>query len=313
MKNEILIHPEELTKKWIDRMADAGISVLGLHPVGGDGALSSLNALLERQKDAEYRTLIDYAVKRGLEIEYECHAAAYLLPRSLFETHPEYFRMNEQGQRTADYNFCPSNEDAMEIVATRAALLVSELYRSRPSYDLWLDDGRGRECHCPACRHLSASDQQLMVVNRMITEVRKNIPNATMAYLAYTDSICPPTCVFPEEGVFLEYAPYEKYEQKGKDEAKICRERDMLPALMAHFGKKNAKVLEYWYDNSLFSRWKKPPVTFTPNREQIVRDVEEYCRIGFSYIATFGCFLGEDYEALHGEVDITPFADACRI
>ena len=147
----------------------------------------------------------------------------------------------------------------------------------------------------------------------MTAEIRKNIPHATMAYLAYTDSISPPTCVLPKEGVFLEYAPYEKYEQKGKDEAKIRQEREMLPALLSHFGKKNAKVLEYWYDNSLFSRWKKPPVAFAPDRELIAREVAEYYRMGFSYIATFGCFLGEDYEALHGDVDITPFADACGI
>ena len=30
--------------------------------------------------------------EKGLEIEYECHAMGYLLPRELFFVHPEYFR-----------------------------------------------------------------------------------------------------------------------------------------------------------------------------------------------------------------------------
>ena len=34
-----------------------------------------------------------------------------------------------------------------------------------------------------------------------------------------------------------------------------------------------------------------------------------YQNAGFETAATFGCFLGEDYEALHGEPDITPYTN----
>ena len=34
MKKGILIHPDELTRQWIDRMADNGINTVGIHPVG---------------------------------------------------------------------------------------------------------------------------------------------------------------------------------------------------------------------------------------------------------------------------------------
>ena len=43
-----------------------------------------------RLKTPEYRALLDYAADRGLEIAYEFHAAATLLPRDLFDRHPEY-------------------------------------------------------------------------------------------------------------------------------------------------------------------------------------------------------------------------------
>ena len=55
MLKSILIHPEELSKKWIDRLADGGVKILGLHPHGGGQATESLNDLLSRLEDSEYR------------------------------------------------------------------------------------------------------------------------------------------------------------------------------------------------------------------------------------------------------------------
>ena len=104
MRSEILIHPEELSKRWIDRMAGAGIRVLGVHPVGGTNAADSLSALLRRLDEADFRVLLDYAAQQGLEIEYECHAAGYLMPRALFAAHPDYFRMAPDGTRRNDFN-----------------------------------------------------------------------------------------------------------------------------------------------------------------------------------------------------------------
>ena len=31
----IIVHPEELRLDWLDRMAEARLNTLGLHPVGG--------------------------------------------------------------------------------------------------------------------------------------------------------------------------------------------------------------------------------------------------------------------------------------
>ena len=115
MRSQILIHPEELSKNWIDRIADAGVTVLGIHPWGGKHAEKSIQQMLEFLKTPEYRGLLDYAAERGLEIEYEIHAAGYLLPRDLFETHPEYFRMNENGERTPEWNFCVSDPKALSF------------------------------------------------------------------------------------------------------------------------------------------------------------------------------------------------------
>ncbi len=310
MKSSIIIHPEELTKKWIDRMADGGVSILGLHPRGGAEAAETLAELVKLFETAEFRELIDYACSRGLEIECEMHAARYLLPKELFDSHPEYFRMNNEGKRVPDFNLCFSNEEALTLLAKNAASLAGKLYRSRPVFYFWLDDVLGVHCSCPKCKKLSPSDQHLTAVNRMITEIRKFIPEAKMSYLAYRDSLEVPTSVKPVDGVFLEYAPIEKYDSSAPERIKV--EREMLLKQAEFFGWKDSKVLEYWLDNSLFSKWKKPPVKLNVNREQTVSEIREYASLGFENIATFGCFLGEDYDELYGQADISAFTDGIK-
>ena len=56
-KGSMLIHPDELSEAWIDRLSRAGIDTLGLHPVGGRHAAESLKDLLRRLKTAEYRAV----------------------------------------------------------------------------------------------------------------------------------------------------------------------------------------------------------------------------------------------------------------
>ena len=80
--------------------------------------------------------------------------------------------------------------------------------------------------------------------------------------------------------------------------------------LLDFFGADDAKALDYWYDNSLFSRWKKPPQPFSVDRDVLFSDFEYYRSLGFSDIGCFACFLGEDYEALYGDVDISDFSAA---
>ena len=310
MKSQLIIHPEELSRKWIDRAAANGIDVLGIHPRGGRLAAFYLVEMLDMLKKTEFRALIDYAHARGLEVEYEFHAATYLLPRELFLEKHQLFRMNEQGARTKKLNFCFTGEETLATVAENAAALAEKLYGSGKNFYFWLDDCRGSACHCEKCREYTPSEQQLLAVNAMARAVREKIPGARMAYLAYADSMPPPEKVKPEQGVFLEYAPMEKYKNEAGSAALALEEEKMLPRLLEFFGADGAKVLEYWYDNSMFSGWEKPPKRFSPDVGAMARDVSFYSEKGFRYISSFACFLGEDYEKLYGEADIAPFA-AC--
>ncbi len=304
-KISFLIHPEELSKKWVDRMVECGISILGLHPVGGKDANISLQKTLQLLDTNGFRELIDYAALKGLEIEYEMHAMRYLLPSSEFDKHPEWFRMNAEGIRTADWNFCVSNEEALEYAAENAAQLAKKLYRSTKRYYFWMDDARDSFCHCPKCLEMSASDQQLKVLNRMLSRLKKDDDKAELAYLAYCDTINAPTTIKPCEGIFLEYAPFERdFDQPVENHMQT----KAIPELLHCFDRSSARILEYWYDNSLYSKWKKPPRRFVPNKDVIRADFAYYTKKGFHEIASFACFLGDDYEALYGEFDISDIA-----
>ncbi|MBQ2876724.1 MAG: DUF4838 domain-containing protein [Clostridia bacterium] len=306
MKTSLIVHPEELTRRYIKKLYSSGADIIGIHPTGGETAKHSLDHLLEMLEGDELPSLLRYASELGLEIEYELHSASYLLPRELFTEHPEYFRMNDKGERVSDFNFCVSSEEALEIYSSRAAALAEKLYLSRPYYYLWMDDKKGAFCQCELCKSLTPSDQQLKVANRVVEKLRAKNPKAHLAYLAYFECVEPPKAVARDQGIFLEYAPFEKYTAKGADAPELIkREREALLPLIKLFGKKNFKVLEYWYDNSMLSEWKKPPKKFTLDIEAMRQDVSDFRAIGADFLASFACFLGEDYEALYGEVDLS--------
>lgn len=307
MKTQLLIHPEELNDAWIDRAVALGIDVLGLHPVGGSSAKDSLDALLEKLKEPDFRALLDKVADAGITIEYELHAGSWLAPRELFAEHPDYFRMDDTGVRTDHRNFCPSSQEMLDIVADNAARLAKQLYRSSHRYYFWLDDTKNGGCHCEQCRKLSLSDQQMLVMNRILSGLRRVDPEAQLAYLAYFQCIEPPKTVLPDKGIFLEYAPFEKNTAVRVSEQSVGAE---LEQLFRVFPASEAKILEYWYDNSLFSNWKKPPKRFSPDNDLIRDDLAFYAARGVPYIASFACYLGEDYTSLYGEPDLSAFAKA---
>lgn len=305
-QTSLLIHPDELSYKWVDRMAAAGVTTLALHPVGGKAANESMADLIARLQKNDYRDKLDYAAAKGLKIEYEMHAARYLLPAVLFESHPEWFRENAEGERSPDWNCCPSCTEALDYIAEAASKASKSFYRGTGRYFLWMDDAKDSHCHCEKCRSLSASDQQLLVMNHILRRLKQDDPNARLAYLAYFNCIECPTKVRPEEGIFLEYAPFERdFHKPLAGDAQSAP----LTALLDYFGKEGARALDYWYDNSLFSKWTKPPKRFAVDAPVLKADVEYYKGLGFEEIASFACYLGEDYEALYGEPDISDFSN----
>ena len=306
----ILVHPEDLTMDWLNKMSAAGLNSLGLHPVGGNKSHNSMLRAIDWHTLPETRALFAEAARLGISVEYEAHSMGWLLPRHLFSLHPEWFRMNENGERTPDHNFCVSNPDALAYVAERAALLAKLLPTGSSKYYYWLDDVSGGACHCPACRALSASDQQLRAVNAMLSGLRTVDPQAQLCYIAYHETLAVPRCTEPADGVFLEYAPFRRDHHRPLNDVS-CEKNVIATAplkdLIAFFGKKNARALDYWMDNSLFSGWTKPPKAFSLDEDVMRRDCEYYASLGMEPVTSFGCYLGPDYQQLHGDPSLSAY------
>lgn len=308
----IIIHPEELDATWADRLQDARINVLGLHPVGGKNAHLSLESAIHTHLLPQTRAWLSELQRRGIAVEYEAHAMAWLLPRTLFSTVPDWFRMDESGARVNDFNLCASNADALDFVARRAEQLARMLETGTDRYYFWLDDVKGCSCRCEKCRALSASDQQLTVVNAMLRGIRRYNRQAKLCYLAYVDAMEAPEKAAPLDGVFLEYAPFDRDSHRPLfDETceKNVREVRSIRRLMDVFGEKDSQVLEYWMDNSRFSGWKKPPVELKLDEEVMKADLPAYRALGFESITSFGCYLGADYRDLWGEPPVKRYGD----
>ena len=166
-----------------------------------------------------------------------------------------------------------------------------------------MDDIKDGYCHCEKCSELSAADQTLIFCHAVLDGLRRYDPEAMQSYLAYFDTLEAPKKIKPQKGVFLEFAPIERWTQGATHEFKA------IPALIDCFGADTAKVLEYWVDNSLFSKWKKPPVKCVLDKEGMKRDVQLYREAGFKDMTSFGLYLGTEYTELHGEFSIKEYAE----
>lgn len=300
----LIIHPEEISAYWNEQLLASSVNLLGIHPAGGLTAGKTIEDAIECLQEEETRQLLEQLISQGIDIEYEMHALSWLLPRELFQKYPAWFRMNERHERTDDFNFCPSNTDALAYITERAAVLAKIFRPTTHRYHFWLDDVASSRCHCPACARLSPSDASLLVYNAILKGIRTVDPAAYQCYLAYHDTLNAPRTVEPAEGIFLEYAPMNRDLHRPLNDPhseKNLSQIRPLDELLRVFGTKNAKALDYWLDNSYLSGWKKPPKHFTPELDIIRCDTAFYAEKGFEIVTTFACYLGEDYFALYNE------------
>ena len=295
MRGLVLSVQDLQTVDWPGIARENGINTLGTHMKPGE--------VVEFMKSEAGRRFLEECNEYGIQVEHQLHAMGELLPRELFEEDSTMFRMDGEGHRVPDYNFCPHSEKAMDIVAYKAAELATLLPSTNHRYYFWLDDN-SLVCECPECAGLSASDQALLIENRMLKALREVDPKAMLAHLAYQATMEPPTKVKPDEGIFLEFAPIERQwdrpltdldapGRKGRMSHRTVLE--LLEANLRVFPAETAVVLEYWLDVSLASGWKKPAVNLPWHPEVFVSDLATYSGYGIRNITSFAVYMDSTY------------------
>ena len=306
----IIIHPQECGDYFASRLEETHLNVLGVHPEGGTAAHASMENCIKMLETDEWRHFRRRMYKAGIAVEFEMHALSWILNRRLFDKHKEWFRKNEKGVRVPEFNCCASNPDVLDYIRERSAELARIFHPDTDKYYFWIDDVASASCQCEKCRALSPSDQALTLYNAIADGLSSVNPRAKQSYLAYYATLPVPTNVKKRDNVFLEFAPLARdFDVSLFDESreKNYSQVKTLPALLDFFGRDDAKVLEYWMDNSLFSGWKKPPKELHFNAKTCEADVNRYKELGFTSITSFGCFLGEDYRDLYGDADLSEY------
>ena len=252
----------------------------------------------------EWNTFAKECKENGIHLEFQEHMMSFLLPRKLFSTHPEYFRMNEQGTRVEDANGCPSSEGALEEIYKNAIDIGKRYKPTNHKYYFWLDDGGG-VCHCDKCKDLNDADQALIFENVIIEALKPIDPDATLAHLCYANTTQPPQKIKPHKDIFLEFAPFYRDWTHPLSETWVQGLNGMthakyLKSLQEHlkvFPAETAQVLEYWMDDSLFSGWNPNNLKQVPwNYEGVfLKDLDTYAQYGIRYITCYSAYVGPDY------------------
>lgn len=294
-----VLHVKDLTPEsgWPRRAAEAGLNTIATHVFPED--------VIPFLKSENGRRFTDECRRYGLAVEHEMHAIEYLLPRDLFDRNPELFRLDEKGVRQRKSNGCFTNPRTLEIIAERAVELSRLCPPTTGRYFYWLSDF-GPTCRCERCRRYTPAEQGVIVENAIVSAIRREIdPHATLSHLAYAQLMTVPEKVKPHEGLFLEFAPVNRWRRnaniyKREDLPEGCDHLARLDALLKLFPADTAQVLEYWLDESLYCYYKKPLKKLPWDAERTHADVAAYRRRGIRRFTNFAVWLNAEYEKTHG-------------
>lgn len=307
----VLTPPDFSGVDWKAGLAELRLNTLGVHSGGGANhdVLRQLGATASEEFRRDFRSA-------GIECEYEIHAAASLLPVSLFESRPEYFALSfREENRSATANWCVTNPDVPAILAANAGRLAEKLRSTTHRYYFWGADREDAYCHCRECSKYTASELNLLGVNAIADGIRRVDPLAEVACLAYLGCYEVPERVEPRENVFLEFAPYVRcYHHALNDPACAVNRRffNAFRELGAFFGMRNTHILEYWLDSSLFSGYRKPARRPFVRPELLRRDLEAYAGAGIRNITSFAVYMDGEYFSAHGTAALEDYAAALR-
>ncbi len=297
----VVVYPDDITslglEEWEKRIRLSGIKVIGLHAATSNDPIDTLEAFIRSGLGRDFLAMCQ---SQGVDVEYELHALETLLPRSLYASHPEWFRADEHGERVADYNLCFTSEEVIEAIRPQLERLLEWMKPGTHRYFLWPDDKEYKYCYCDRCKAFSPSEQTLLFENRLLALLREYDPEATLAHLAYHQTLPAPRKVRASEGIFLEYAPILRDYAFPLPEGEFRALQDNLLAFPAG----TQHILEYWLDESMNSKWKKAalqPLAFDP--AQCARDVAQYRSLGAASVTNFATWLNADYVAQYGATD----------
>lgn len=135
-------------------------------------------------------------------------AGALVPPKEYFDSHPEYFALDEKGKRyTAQ--LCTTHPEVARIV-TASVLKTLDAHPETEIISVSKNDSAGNQlCQCERCRKIRAAEGgsemgcQLVLVNAVAEVVEKSHPSVVIDTLAYLDTVQPPKTARPRHNVVI--------------------------------------------------------------------------------------------------------------
>ncbi len=138
------------------------------------------------------------ATKYGGTLTYSLWDATLitLVPKSLFSEHPEYFAMDENGNRHTDH-VCMTNPDVLDLVEKNAREKMTNAENGAKFIHIGQDDNINY-CHCENCEALyekygAVSAPTLIFTNNLAERLEDEFPDYTFTFYAYNETDRPPT------------------------------------------------------------------------------------------------------------------------
>ena len=167
---------------------------------------------------------LEAANKRGILFKVGHHDAIDTLlpqrgneyfPEHYYETHPEYYKMNEDGTRFEMVNhwgqlvLCCRND---EMVNQMADNLVEWLNQNPlvKTYAILPKDGRAPQCCCDKCKGYTKPENLAYLVNGIAKRVKKHHPDVVINMLAYSDLWFPTDSISLEDNVSITEATWHR-------------------------------------------------------------------------------------------------------
>ena len=161
------------------------------------------NCVYEHYKE---NGILDEALKRGFILETGHHDTIDTIlpqrgnkyfPEHYFETHPEYYRLNEDGSRfemVSDWGqlvLCSRNEEMIEQAANNLIAWLDQNPMVK-AYSWVNKDGTFPQCCCEKCKPFNKTENSLYMINEIAKRVYKAHPDVLISNIAYTDVWEPP-------------------------------------------------------------------------------------------------------------------------
>ena len=206
--------------------------------------------------------IIEEAARRGLRFTVGHHQSSCLFipprgneyfPEKYAETHPEYYKLQEDGTR-----FVPVNDWGQWIFCSRNAELVKEMAKNictwidqNPAVDtvaLWPHDGLAPQCVCPECSKYSKVENYTFFLNEVARLVRKVHPHVAIDMLAYVDLWNCPEGLKLEPNIVVQEATWHETGLRtvGKPDGS-CLNGTMFEEALLRWKEAGAQVAYYEY------------------------------------------------------------------